>query len=362
MKANRPMSKRSLLILGVILALIGGGFLLRGKIAVALMERVLVKTLAADPIDALPDGLHVGLCGAGSPLPDADRAGPCVAVIAGKKLFVVDIGDGATRNLSLMNLGPARVDAAFLTHFHSDHIDGLGGLMLQHWGGSAQKPLTVYGPPGVDQVVFGFNTAYALDRGYRIAHHGPKVMPPEGSGGEARPFPIDAANPEVLIIDEPDLKVRAFLVDHSPVEPAVGYIFEYKGRKVVISGDTKPSASVQTAAKDADILIHEALSPELVLMMQKSAAKAGRPNLETILHDIPDYHTSPEQAASIAQKAGVKMLLLSHIVPPLRLKALEGPFLGKSRQIFHGRLVIGTDGDFFTLPANSSAMKKTNRL
>lgn len=356
------MSKRSVIILGLILALIGSGLLLRGKIAVALMERVLIKTLASDPIDALPDGLHVGLCGAGSPLPDANRAGPCVAVIAGKKLFVVDIGDGATRNLSLMNLPPARVDAAFLTHFHSDHIDGLGGLMLQHWGGSAQWPLTVYGPPGVDQVVFGFNTAYALDRAYRIAHHGPKVMPPEGSGGEARPFPIDAAHPETLIIDEPDLKVRAILVDHNPVEPAVGYVFEYKGRKVVISGDTKPSERVQSAAKGADILVHEALSPDLVRMMQESATKAGRPNLAAILHDIPGYHTSPEQAATIAQKAGVKMLLLDHIVPPLRLQSLEGPFLGKARQIFHGRLVIGTDGDFFTLPANATTIKKTRRL
>lgn len=356
------MSKRSLIILGVILTLLGGAFLLRGQIAVALMERVLVKTLASDPIDALPDGLHVGLCGAGSPLPDADRAGPCVAVIAGKKLFVVDIGDGATRNLSLMNLPPARVNAAFLTHFHSDHIDGLGGLMLQHWGGSALKPLPVYGPPGVDQVVFGFNTAYGLDRGYRIAHHGPTVMPPEGSGGEARPFPIDATNPEALIIDEPDLKVRAILVDHNPVEPAVAYIFEYKGRKVVISGDSVSSERVQTAAKGADILIHEALSPELVKMMHNSAVKAGRPNLATILNDIPDYYTSPEQAAAIAQKAGVKMLLLHHIVPPLRLKALEGPFLGKALQIFDGRLIIGTDGDFFSLPANKTTIKKTRRL
>jgi len=142
----------------------------------------------------------------------------------------------------------------------------------------------------------------------------------------------------------------------------VAYIFEYKGRKVVISGDTVPSERVQTASKGADILIHEALSPELVKMMHNSAVKAERPNLATILNDIPNYHTSPEQAAAIAQKAGVKMLLLHHIVPPLRLKALEGPFLGKARQIFDGRLIIGTDGDFFTLPADKTTIKKSSRL
>lgn len=355
-------SKKLLIILAALLAVGAGLFAIRGKIAMAVMERVVARSMAEDPLSNLPDGLHVALCGAGSPIADPKRAGPCVAVIAGQRLFIVDIGDGATRNLSLMNLPPARVEAAFLTHFHSDHIDGLGGLMLQHWGGSAQKPLPIHGPQGVEQVVAGFQQAYSLDSGYRIAHHGPKIMPPSGFGGQALPFTIDAAHPEVLIINDPDLKVRAFSVDHSPVEPAVGYIFEYKGRKVVLSGDTKPSPHLEAVANKADLLVHEALSPELVKMVHDAAQKAGRTGLTAILNDIPGYHTSPEQAAAIAERAGVKMLLLNHIVPPLRLKALEGPFLGKSRQIYHGRLQVGIDGDVVSLPANSDRIETSNRL
>ena len=90
-----------------------------------------------------------------------------------------------------MGFPPGQVSGVFLTHFHSDHIADLGELMLQRWAGSAATaPLPIYGPQGVDQVVAGFQAAYALDRGYRIAHHGPTVMPPDGFGGQARPFQV----------------------------------------------------------------------------------------------------------------------------------------------------------------------------
>ena len=91
----------------------------RGVLATHLMARAYNHALGADPIAAMPDGLHVGLCGSGSPLPDPTRAGPCTVVVAGTHLFVVDSGTGSTKNLSLMGLAPARVEAVFLTHFHS---------------------------------------------------------------------------------------------------------------------------------------------------------------------------------------------------------------------------------------------------
>ena len=109
-------------------------------IALFMMERTLSRNMASSLVDELPDGLHVALCGAGSPLPDEERSGPCVAIVAGKKLYVVDSGSGASRNLSRMRLPPARVEEIFLTHFHSDHIDGLGELMLQRWAGGKMPP------------------------------------------------------------------------------------------------------------------------------------------------------------------------------------------------------------------------------
>jgi len=360
------MKRRWSVLIGAAALLAGaaaGAWVTRGQIATAMMRHAYERAFAHDPIAELPDGLHVGLCGAGSPMADPTREGPCVAVVAGRRLFVVDSGPGSTRRLTLMQLPPAAVSAVFLTHFHSDHIGDLGELMLQHWAaGAASAPLPIYGPTGVDQVVTGFDQAYALDRGYRIAHHGPTVMPPAGWGGAAHPFAISKAGPNVLVLGEPDLQVIAFPVDHDPVEPAVGYLFVYKDRRLVVSGDTAPSARLEAVARGADVLAHEGLAPNLVAIQREAALKAGRSNTAAILRDITSYHTTPEAAAAIAQRAGVRYLLFDHIIPPLPTMALDGPFLGRAPQIFHGPIRVGRDGDFISVPATGSGIRYTNRL
>ena len=356
-------SRTVVLAVVIVLAVGAGVYALRGQIAMAIMARAYDRAMGPDPIAALPDGLHVGLCGTGSPMPDPTRAGPCTAVVAGRQLFVVDAGQGSTKNLSLMNLPPAEVSAIFITHFHSDHIADLGELMLQRWvGGAAASPVPVYGPTGVDKVVLGFEAAYTLDRGYRVAHHGPKVAPPDGFGGAPHPFAISKTGPNVTVIDEPDLKVIAFPVDHEPVEPAVGYLFIYKGRRLVVSGDTAPSPRLEAAAQGADVLVHEGLAPNMVAVQRAAALRHGRANLAKIFNDILSYHTTPEQAAAIAERAHVRMLLFTHVIPPLPVSALDGPYLGRTRQIFHGRVQVGRDGDFVSLPAGSTEIKRTNRL
>ena len=351
--------------LGVVaLAFVAGsaGYAFRGDIALALMKRTLDRNMSNDAIAALPDGLHVGLCGAGAPMPSADRSGPCVVVIAGKRMLIVDAGTGGVRTLQRMGFQPGQIERVLLTHFHSDHIDGLGEMMLQRWVGAANTaPVPVHGPEGVESVVAGFNAAYALDKGYRVAHHGETVAPPAGYGGVATPFALDE-NGEAIVLDDGGLTIKAFKVDHAPIEPAVGYRITYKGRTAVISGDTKKSAAVEREAMGVDLLVHEALSPQLVGMIGDAAVKGGRANIGKIMHDILDYHTTPEEAAGIATRAKVKALLLYHIVPPLPLSALEGPFLGSAREIYTGPLHVGRDGDLVTMPAGSTEVRFTNML
>jgi ribonuclease Z len=337
-------------------------FSLRGTLAQRVMERVLARNLAADPIAELPDGLHVLLCGAGGPLPDPVRSGPCVAVIAGRTLVVVDAGTGGARNLQRTNFAPGRVEALFLTHFHSDHIDGLGELALLRWTGAARtEPLPVHGPEGVEEVVAGFARAYARDAGYRVAHHGAATVPPSGAGMTAHPFAPPAAGEAPVVFESAGLRVIAFAVDHEPVAPAVGYRFEYGGRSLVVSGDTAKSANLEAQARGVDLLVHEALAAHLVARLNAAATAAGRANLAKITADIPDYHATPVEAAELAKAAGAKHLLFYHVVPPLPLPGLEAAFLEGVSGTFAGGVTLGRDGTLISLPAGSGAVEVSKR-
>ena len=115
----------------------------------------------------------------------------------------------------------------------------------------------------------------------------------------------------------------------------MGFRFDYKGRSLVISGDTALTPVLVRAAKGADLLIHDALSRELLKLAEDAARKAGLTARAKIFSDLPDYHASPAEAADAAREAGVGALVLTHIVPPLPLKALEGPFLGDAARALH---------------------------
>jgi ribonuclease Z len=353
--------RRVLLIAALIVGIAAGLWMARDPLGEFVYGRAVKAGYGTDVTAGLDDGLHVILCGTGSPLPDPDRSGPCALVIAGKQVFLVDAGSGAGRRIGQIGVPLGRIGATFLTHFHSDHIDGLGEVLMLRWAASGRTvPMPVYGPEGVDKVVSGFDTAYTADYGYRIAHHGADIMPRSGAG--ARAFTIATTPKSQTVYAKGGLKVQAFAVKHDPVEPALGYRFDYKGRSVVISGDTAPTQVVARMCNGCDVLVHEVLNPDMVGRIAATAKARGDRRIAKIMSDIPGYHSSPVAVAGIAQMGKAKRLVFTHVVPRMPTRLLHPYFLRGVPDAYSGDVVMGEDGMLFSLPARSETIRQAGLL
>jgi len=233
--------------------------------------------------------------------------------------------------------------------------------MMRWVQGNNTEPLPLFGPSGVEEVADGFNVAYRQDSTYRTAHHGAEIVPPTGSGLDARPFDTPTPGQAVTIWEDGGVKIQALRVEHAPVEPAVGYRFDYAGRSILITGDTIRSAEIERMAKDVDVLVHEALAPNIVKVMKKSAEAAGATANAKILHDILDYHVSPADAAASAEVAGAKHLLFYHVVPALILPGMDVAFLDGVSDAYSGDVTLGEDGTHIALPAGSDEIDVRSR-
>ncbi|MEO0562158.1 MAG: MBL fold metallo-hydrolase [Chloroflexota bacterium] len=351
------VSRRDLLIgagMGLSGLLVAGGTHFANNLPDPAIENLINRVAGRGTPDYFEeDGLHIITTGTGAPLPDPKRVGPQTAVIAGDQFLVFDTGPGSTRKLSLTGLNITSVNALFFTHYHSDHINDLGEFMLQHWtAAGATEPLQVYGPTGVEEVVAGFTAAYQLDRVYRIDHHGADTMPPSGFGAVANTFDLgtDLTASEV-VYEEGDVQVIAFNVDHPPVVPAVGFRVNYKDRSVMITGDTIYHDSLIQHAMGADVMVSDALNHKMSQMVAEATVDMDN-NASSVTEDIQESHIRPEEAAVVAREAGVPVLIITHVLPPVP-DLLINPFLRDARAIFDGEVRMANDGTLISLPVNS---------
>jgi ribonuclease Z len=220
----------------------------------------------------------------------------------------------------------------------------------------------VYGGPGIEDVVDGFNRAYRLDQGYRTTHHGEAVMPSKAWGLVARRVdlqgpPTAAKDRTKVFLDDGKLRVTAIEVDHAPIEPAYAYRFDYAGRSVVVTGDLKNHPPLVVAAKGADLLVSEAISRTMTAALERASASAGRGNTAAIMHDVQDYHISPEEAAGIANAAGVKLLVFYHLLPSPDAFLTRRLFAAGVGEVRPEGWTIADDGSLYTLPIDSSAVE-----
>ncbi len=300
---RRNLFKATALGAGTVLA---GNLLKPGKAAAGPLGKLGAgKTGEGKKMDPSA-GLSVILLGTGTPLPNPDRACASTLVIAGDRAFLVDTGRGFLNRFA--DTGLRDVDGVFFTHYHSDHFGEFAEFMVTRtiWG--ASKPMAVTGPAGARQVLSGLMSAYELDNQYRKAHHGDKW---NEAGMKAE---VKESGPGV-VYENNGLKVTMFEVNHTPVKPAMAYKFEFKGQALVISGDTKKTPAMIEMAKNADLLVHEAVSRQMTEMGAK-AGKAMDERMRQMAAEMLQYHTSTEELAEIARDAGVKKLVLTHLGRP----------------------------------------------
>ncbi|HJW41826.1 MAG TPA: MBL fold metallo-hydrolase [Rhizomicrobium sp.] len=320
-----------------------------------LFRQVVRHAMAGGDAKLAADGeLSVLLVGTGTPLPDVSRAGPSTMIAAGSHLYLVDAGVDSARNLQLWKVPLDKIDGVLITHLHSDHIGGLAEIRLQTWVAGRKAPLKIYGPPGIERVVAGFNEAYAIDESYRTKHHGAAMLPPAAADLVAVPVVIPADATTTHVFDAQGLSVTAVRVKHEPANPAYGYRFDFDGRSVTVSGDTIYDEDLAHAANNTDVLVHEALAPELVGIMHDEMLAAGRPRPAKIMHDIPGYHSSPVDAAKIANLAHAKLLVYTHLLPILPNFIAVKAFLKGVSDVRPDGVKVGHDGLIVRLPGHSS--------
>ena len=302
------------------------------------------------------DALSAAVCGSRSPLPSLGRAETCILVAAGEDLFVVDIGDGSNQNLRNWNIDFRNIEAVLITHLHSDHIADLPGLHQNAWVvGERTSKLKVFGPEGVDQLTQGIEMAYARDYVFRNEHHGNAIAPLEYAGFDTSV--IDLNNP--VLFDNGELKITAFKVVHEPIDPALGFKFEYKGRSLVITGDTSYTQSVIDNSMNVDVLFHEAQANHMLAVIENLQRSLGMDLLATVLDDITTYHTTLIEAAEVANKANVKKLVFYHLTPAPRNYIQEIMFVRGVDEV-RKEWTLVDDGTLIILPIDSEEIIVTN--
>ena len=281
-------------------------------------------------------GLSVILLGTGVPLPNPDRATACTAVIAGDRVFLVDTGRNCILPLDLA--GIQEVDGVFYTHFHSDHFIGLGEILLDLGINGIEWRIPIRGPAGAAEVVAGVLAAYRLDLAYRVSHHGDK-------------FAAAAMDPQVIehepgvVLDEEGLRVTMFPVCHEPIEPAMGYRFEYRGEIVVVSGDTRVCPAFAEGAAGADLLVSEVASGPMFAAALTMLRAAGSSRQLEMLEEGIEYHADSIELAQMAEEVGVRKLALTHLFPSIRANdAAEAQFIQGMSDHYSGPIIVGRDG------------------
>ena len=275
---------------------------------------------------------QIVVLGTGTPIPDAYRAGPSIAVVHKGETYLFDVGAGAIRNATraryaydIPSLYPTHICCVFLTHLHSDHMLDLPELSYAMWW-RRPYPVRAWGPTGLREMADGMRAMMAPDT--RNRRSGTQPVLKDGV------FLVDVTEISAgIVFEKDDLRIEAFEVNHGDIKPAFGYRITTNDRTIVISGDTAISAKLEEMSAGADILFHEVISDSGLL--RNSAA-------------FQDYHRKSHTRATdlgrLASRVKPELLVLYH---GLYYGLPETTVLEEVRSVYDGEVVLADDLDIF---------------
>jgi ribonuclease Z len=261
--------------------------------------------------------------GTGNPLPSADRAGPATLVVAGGRRFLFDCGRGVLMRAAAIGVGPAAIERVLLTHLHSDHTTDFNDVITTRWVTSfVSSPLPVSGPVGTASFVKRTLDMLRDDIGYRLAHHDDLTWEPTCDVAEHN---------DGVAFDDGVVRIVAAPTDHAPVHPTLGYRIESEDKVVVIAGDTKPCDGLDRLCAGADVYVQTVVRRAMV-----EAVPVPR------FQDVLDYHSTVVNAAETAARCGVRLLVLTHLVPA-PIAGTEAQWVAEAQEHFNGEVVLAHD-------------------
>jgi ribonuclease BN (tRNA processing enzyme) len=266
----------------------------------------------------------------GGPRPRKASSAPAQVILVNDVPYVVDCGNGIARQLVFAGVPLPTLRHIFVTHQHSDHNADYGNLILLAWAAGLRTRVDAWGPPPLERMTRLFFEMNAYDINTRIADEGRVPLVPLVS--------VHELTGDGVVMQDENVRVTAALVVHPEVTPAFAYRFDASDRSIVISGDTARSDNLVRLAKGADVLVHEAMYVPAIDRLVTNV-----PNASTLKKHLLASHTAVEDCGRVAEAAGVRTLVLSHLIPADDAAVTDAMWLDAARAHFRGTVVLAKD-------------------